>query len=61
MERELIAACGRGDGTRVALALQVGTDPNCSSGLRKFTPLMKAAEKGQVEICRMLLDGGAEV
>ena len=61
MERELVAACGRGDGTRVALALQVGTDVNCTSGLRKFTPLMKAAEQGHVEICRTLLEHGADV
>ena len=61
MERELVGACGKGDGTRVALALQVGTDVNCTSGLRKFTPLMKAAEQGHVEICRTLIEHDADL
>ena len=47
MEKELVAAAGKGNGTRVSLLLGSHTDVNCRSGLRKFTPLCKAAEQGQ--------------
>ena len=60
MEKELVAAAGKGNGTRVSLLLGSHTDVNCRSGLRKFTPLCKAAEQGHGSVIEQLLAAGAD-
>ena len=41
--------------------LQLGADPNFKSGGGQYTPIYRAAEKGQHHIVNMLLDFGANV
>ena len=60
MEKELVAAAGKGNGTRIALLLATKTDVNCRSGLRQFTPLCKAAEQGHCPVVEQLLAAGAD-
>ena len=60
MEKELVAAAGKGNGTRISLLLGSHTDVNCRSGLRKFTPLCKAAEQGHGSVIEQLLAAGAD-
>jgi truncated hemoglobin YjbI len=45
----------------VRMLVQAGADVNASGGVTKATALHMAARRGQVEIARALLDGGAAV
>ena len=56
--KELIAAIRQGDSNTVASLLRAGVNPN---GYSVTTPLNAAAECGQLEIVRLLINHGASV
>ncbi|HVL66910.1 MAG TPA: PQQ-binding-like beta-propeller repeat protein [Vicinamibacterales bacterium] len=57
---ELWAAAREGDAARVAKALDQGADVNAGNRY-KATALMFAADKGHVDVIRLLLDRGADI
>jgi ankyrin repeat protein len=59
-ESALLAAVARSDLRRIDLLIGTGADVNATSGLRLFTPLHKAAERGHCELIRTLLEAGAD-
>jgi ankyrin repeat protein len=60
LETALLAAVARCQLQRIDLLIKTGVDVNQRSGLRGFTPLHKAAEKGHCEMLQDLLDAGAD-
>jgi len=60
MCQELFMAIDRRDTAAVKELLKAGADPNSRNGL-EFTPLYIAAASWQPDICKILLDSGAQV
>lgn len=62
MDLDLLTACWHGHINAVQLFIEMGADLNFSSSTDSgpHTPLSEAAEKGQVEIVKLLLDNGAD-
>ena len=59
-DRELLDATSRGDVAAVRSLLKEGADPNVAQG-DGLTALHVAAQEGNLEIARLLLDAGANV
>ena len=59
-DEQLIDAVNRGDAAAVEAALAAGADPN-AIGANGFTALCMAAHDGDLDVARLLLDGGANV
>ena len=57
---KLLKAAEKGDANKVAKFIKKGADVNFSDNVG-WTPLFRAAQKGHVEVVKMLLDAGAEI
>ena len=56
----MIDAAYKGNADKVRALLDQGTDINQRTHLRKQTALMKAAQKGRIEVVKLLLERGAD-
>jgi ankyrin repeat protein len=58
---DLIRAARRGDLKEVKLIIEKGRNVNYIENLYRWTPLLWAIEQDRIDICRVLLDHGADV
>ena len=60
-DRDMREACGKGDTEEVERLIRAGVDVNKVDSDYGYTPLYLAAERGHIDIVKLLINNGANI